>query len=336
MAVLRGDRLAPAGAADDEATGEFVKSEAPLLRFVRGEFRQVVHVVLPSFARIGQAVPADNLAPVQAPGPLVSKVPAQAAPAKPCQMLYRHDARSHGIEVDVIGHPAQCRCILDQQRLIPALEQVPPLRPEPIEPCGVGALQPMHPGNQVASRRLHCQMEVIAHHDMRVQPPLVRLAGLHQRLLKGPRRPRALEDVPPIVPTVDHVVDCPRKLDTQLSRHGFALHGADSSGEIHTKVAPIGLTPSARRRAQRRAGSLSGGRDSRNGSAADGPRDATAGSFPAAFRAAFLPRTPPPGPTALHRTERASAEEEADGVTAAAAGAACAAWIIEDVANADG
>jgi hypothetical protein len=43
---------------------------------------------------------------------------------------------------------------------------------------------------------------------------------------------------------------------------------------------------------------------------------ATAGSMPAAFRAAFLPRTPPPGPTATHRTGT-QWREEADGVTAA-------------------
>lgn len=88
-------------------------------------------------------------------------------------------------------------------------------------------------------------------------------------------------------------------------------------------------------RAQRRAGADLGGRDWRERSAAQWTPDATAGSMPAAFRAAFLPRTPSARPDrylvdgatftpGARQRGRASAgpcarseiaEERADGVT---------------------
>lgn len=73
-------------------------------------------------------------------------------------------------------------------------------------------------------------------------------------------------------------------------------------------------------RAQRRAGANLGGRDWRQRSAAQWTPDATAGSMPAAFRAALLPRRPSARPD---RTppDAAQAEEEADGVTARRLGA---------------
>jgi len=79
-------------------------------------------------------------------------------------------------------------------------------------------------------------------------------------------------------------------------------------------------------RAQRRAGALHGGR-----SAAQ-----PAGSIPAASARATAPRKPPPGPTALHRTERSGGGSMARDRPEARrrAGARRAARIIQDVTNA--
>lgn len=88
-----------------------------------------------------------------------------------------------------------------------------------VEPAGVSPEEPLHPGDQVRLRRLHDQMEMIAHQTVRMHLP----AGLAAGLREGREEAFAVlvirEDIFPAVPPVQDMVDRPRKLQAQLPSH---------------------------------------------------------------------------------------------------------------------
>lgn len=60
---------------------------------------------------------------------------------------------------------------------------------------------------------------MIPHDHIRMDPPAESLARLAQSGLERLRRPRALEHIPPVIPAIDHMINRPRKLNPQPSRH---------------------------------------------------------------------------------------------------------------------
>ncbi len=87
------------------------------------------------------------------------------------------------------------------------------------QPDRESRLQPVHPRHQVRLRRRQGQMEVIAHHHKRVQPPLEPPHRGLQRPDKGRDRTPRRKYVVLQVPAIDHVVPGPCKLDPQATRH---------------------------------------------------------------------------------------------------------------------
>ena len=91
------------------------------------------------------------------------------------------DSRPDRIEVDIVAKPCEALGVLDQDALEAALEQMAILLAETVVAHPERALQPTHAGAQVSFRRLQGQVEVIAHHTVRVENPAVLLARLVPR-----------------------------------------------------------------------------------------------------------------------------------------------------------
>ncbi len=90
---------------------------------------------------------------------------------------------------------------------------------EPIETRRPRSLQPLHVVTQVWLRRFHGQMEMIAHHDERMQPPAKCCAGFQQAPLERHRRSLAREQIASVIAAIDDVVTGPGKFQSQLARH---------------------------------------------------------------------------------------------------------------------
>src|ERR1700690_673015 len=66
-------------------------------------------------------------------------------------------------------------------------------------------------------------MEVIAHHDGRMDQPGPFFGGFYQAGLKSRLRQVGAKDVRPIVTPIDHMVAGPRKFQTQLAGHASMI-----------------------------------------------------------------------------------------------------------------
>ena len=90
--------------------------------------------------------------------------------------------------MDVIHDSSQSRRVLNQLRLITTLKEVAPFVAKPVETMGKRPEQPVHPLRQVRRGRLQRQMEVVSHHDVRMNAPAMAPACLVQRAktTKGP------------------------------------------------------------------------------------------------------------------------------------------------------
>ena len=135
--------------------------------------------------------------------------------------------------MNIIHHSRQMGPGFDQNRFVPTLEKVTTLVPKPIESSREGALQPMHPFNQVRPRRFHRQMKMIAHDRICEKPPSGLLAGLVQALFERPGRSDGLKDITPVVTTIDHMVDRPFKLQSRFARHSDTVARHDYLNQLN-------------------------------------------------------------------------------------------------------
>src|SRR5258708_31498595 len=119
----------------------------------------------------------------------------------------------------IIPHLPQSRTGLHQDAFVPALKEMSPLSTQSIESIGERRLQPLYARDQVSLRRLQRQVVVIAHDHKAMQTPPTALAGRKQTLLERAFRLLFLEDPRPVVPPVDHMVDCSGKFQPQLPSH---------------------------------------------------------------------------------------------------------------------
>lgn len=159
-------------------------------------------------------------------------------------MLKGNDTGPDGIEMDVINDAAQGIIVLDQERLVTALEKMTALVSEAVETAGEGTLQPVHAFNQIRTGRFKRQVKVIAHDGPRMQDPAVDLACFNKALLERFRCSVRPEQVFAIVAPIDHMVPGTAKLDSQFSRHE-STHETVHLSCPHSNVTMFGLTPSA-------------------------------------------------------------------------------------------
>ena len=108
--------------------------------------------------------------------------------------------------------------------LVSPLEQVTPFPVFGIESLGVRSLQPLHAYRQIGLRRLHQQMVVIPHQNIRVDIPSRPLANLPQRGKEKPPIPFRLENRLPPVPAIHHMVNRARILQPGFPRHASFSH----------------------------------------------------------------------------------------------------------------
>jgi len=93
----------------------------------------------------------------------------------------------------------------------------------------------VHPRHQVALRGFQRQMIVIAHEHIRVEHPAGLGARLEQTVLERRPRPLGLEDMCPVIATVDHVVARPGEFESQLARHARQSAGAASAVNVNIR-----------------------------------------------------------------------------------------------------
>lgn len=129
------------------------------------------------------------------------------------------DSRPDRIEVDIVAKPCEALGVLDQDTLEAALEQMAILLAEAVVAHPERALQPTHAGAQIAFRRLQGQVEVVAHHTVRVENPAVLLARLEKTLLERRLGRVVLEDPRTVVPAIDHMVHRSRVFESKRPRH---------------------------------------------------------------------------------------------------------------------
>ena len=144
--------------------------------------------------------------------------------------------------MDVIHDSSQSRRVLNQLRLITTLKQVAPFVAKPVETIGKRSEQLLHPHRQVRLGRLQRQMEVVSHHDVRMNAPAVAPACLVQRAkttegptdqtTKGPLNQRP--ELPPS-PQADRRP--PSRWSPSLSRL-LALHTIAFSQSPIARLAP--------------------------------------------------------------------------------------------------
>ena len=94
------------------------------------------------------------------------------------------------------------------QRLVSATENMTVKLMPVVEPDGITAQQPAHPGHQIGPGRFHHQVKMVAHQTISMHLPPSLLTGLSQRLQEVLAVHIIQKDVfPPITPTQD-MVDC--------------------------------------------------------------------------------------------------------------------------------
>src|SRR5262245_38673346 len=121
----------------------------------------------------------------------------------------------------VIAHRAgvSVAAAIDNQRLVTPTEEVAGDFMPPIEPCCVGAEEPLHARHEVWHRCFHDQMKMIHHQTIPQYLPTGLAAHLAQRFQETLPVEVILENRLSAVTAVHDMVDRARILDSQLARH---------------------------------------------------------------------------------------------------------------------
>ena len=84
---------------------------------------------------------------------------------------------------------------------------------ETVEPRRHRGLQPVHPFAQVRLRGFQGQMKMVSHQHVSVHTPVELVRRLKQHPQECLCRPDALEQITPVVPSIDHMMQRPGVLD---------------------------------------------------------------------------------------------------------------------------
>ena len=104
----------------------------------------------------------------------------------------------------------------------------------PVKPTGVSAQKPFHPGDQIALRRLHHPMKMIAHQAIGLHLPIRLGASFPQRLEEAQPVGVILEDRLPAIAAIHDVIKGPGIFHSQLSGH--ASDDAHQGRDINTTL----------------------------------------------------------------------------------------------------
>src|SRR5829696_5660165 len=108
---------------------------------------------------------------------------------------------------------------LDDLPVEPALEEMAGIAVPVVEPLGIGAVEPLHPGRDVRLASLDHEMEMIRHQAIRVAFPPQPPDDVFQNGEKPNVVTLCVKDFLPAITTGDHVIDAAGKLESGQSRH---------------------------------------------------------------------------------------------------------------------
>lgn len=106
------------------------------------------------------------------------------------------------------------RLPVHQDRLVASLKDVPIRTAEALKAVCESRLKPFHPAHQIQLWHLYTMVEIVAHQHPCMQHPTLGEAALVHPLQEALSRSRRLENVRPVVFTVDYVVDRTSKFDS--------------------------------------------------------------------------------------------------------------------------
>ena len=121
----------------------------------------------------------------------------------------------------VVNNPTQCGSVFNEQGLVTSLKQVAIFSAESIKPRRQGAMEPMHTLYKRRIRRFHSEMEMIGHQHISMDLPAKLSASLKEGSKKDLCRPNALEQVMPVVSSIEDMVDRSGKFDPQPPGHVY-------------------------------------------------------------------------------------------------------------------
>ena len=159
--------------ADDPALGHAVEAG----EFTRGrgllQPREVGEVAVPARRGVGPGAGVLQCGARVVPRGALSGMqhPAQAGPRPLGEGFDPAQARAHGIETNVVAESGKGLAALDQEALVPALEEMALLAPEAIEARRERALQPLHSRDEIGVRGLEREVVMIGHQRPRMDAP---------------------------------------------------------------------------------------------------------------------------------------------------------------------
>ena len=223
---LPGDPVPELPAADAPAPVHPPLDAIDLLRIVRGPHLQQPEVRVPSRTAVLKALAVVQPRSVQPLRPRPDlRQKAQARPTVPAKPGHGRHARARRVQVDVVDQVQQMAPGLHDQGLEAALEQMPALLAETVEPGREGRLEPPDALGKIPQRSRQADVVVVRHQAVGLHLPAETPAGLEKALLEGSLRPLAFEDPRAVVSTVDHVVDAIAGHDAILARHAAESDG---------------------------------------------------------------------------------------------------------------
>lgn len=164
---------------------------------------------------------AQDRMPVQArPGPL-GAVGAIAGP--PVRLGPRHDLRPDGIQVDIPAHLQEIGIPVHQEGLVALFEHMAGPAVAPVEIARVAGLERLHQLGEVAAWRLYEEVYVIGQQTVAEQVHLFGGAVLLELVHVDAAVSVVAEHHLPVVPSADDVIDRPRILDAERSRHAIGI-----------------------------------------------------------------------------------------------------------------
>ena len=123
------------------------------------------------------------------------------------------------IQVNVVGNRSEILALVDRQRLVPSLKQMPPNLVPRIEPLRIGALKPLHSIYQIRFGSLKKQMIVVTHQDKRMDQPPVPFRHLPECIQKPLIIFCILKDSFLMIPPTHHMIGRARKFSSWFSCH---------------------------------------------------------------------------------------------------------------------
>lgn len=116
------------------------------------------------------------------------------------------------------------RLFLDEDRLVPALQQMADLSMMEVEPLGVPPVDSLHPAGKIAQGRLQKKVKVIPHQAVSMQNPSAARDDLPENREEFLSVAIVPEDRRPVVSAARHVIDRAFEFEPQRASHTPRLY----------------------------------------------------------------------------------------------------------------